>query len=57
MNDDNLERCKICGGSMIGDGYSVVRHCENANDEDYWNKEPDAKAVYCSINEKKLEEK
>ena len=37
--------CPRCGGSLIGDGYKLVRHCENADfPEDV---EPDAGPIYC----------
>lgn len=38
--------CKTCGGSMTGDGYTVVRHCENVDviGEGY---EPDANPLRC----------
>ena len=37
--------CTTCGGDMIGDGYTLVRHCENV--EDIEGLEPDANPVYC----------
>ena len=37
--------CKNCGGDMVGDGYTAVRHCEYV-DPDPWL-EPDADPVYC----------
>ena len=40
-------RCPICGGTMVGDGYTTLRHCEFARDEDIEGKEPDAGPVYC----------
>lgn len=37
--------CPNCGGDIIGDGFTTVRHCENVTDvSDY---EPDADVVYC----------
>ena len=39
--------CPICGGTMVGDGYTTLRHCEFARDEDIEGKEPDAGPVYC----------
>ena len=39
--------CPICGGSMVGDGYTTLRHCEFARDEDVEGKEADAGPVYC----------
>ena len=43
--------CPWCGGSMIGDGYTSVIHCEFANTDDYWDCEPDAGPVWCSWEE------
>ncbi len=40
-------QCPNCGGTMEGDGYTEVRHCEFAEYDDYYDKEPDADAVYC----------
>jgi hypothetical protein len=34
--------CPICGGTMVGDGHTTLRHCEFARDEDIEGKEPDA---------------
>ncbi|MCK5016065.1 MAG: hypothetical protein KAS32_03250 [Candidatus Peribacteraceae bacterium] len=42
--------CENCGGTMVGDGYTLVRHCENvdvANDL-----EPDAGPIYCNYSAK-----
>jgi uncharacterized protein (DUF983 family) len=39
--------CPRCGGSMLGDGFGTVRHCENADQDDYWHSEPDADPVLC----------
>jgi len=39
--------CHTCGGEMIGDGYTVVFHCESADEEDWRYSEPDADPVYC----------
>ena len=39
--------CKNCNGNMVGDGYRAVLHCENAEWEDFCDKEPDADPVYC----------
>jgi hypothetical protein len=41
--------CHVCGGTLIGDGYTTTRHCENA-DFDQTNFEPDANPVYCKEN-------
>lgn len=39
-------RCPICGGSMCGDGYTEVRHCE-FTEQDISCLEPDGPCVYC----------
>ncbi len=39
--------CPICGGDLIGDGYSSVIHCENANERVYEFHESDAPMVLC----------
>jgi hypothetical protein len=40
------DNCPICGGDIIGDGFTVVRHCENADLP--IDVEPDANTIYCS---------
>ena len=47
--------CPICGGDIIGNGYTSVMHCENANDVAYELHEPDANPVYCCSAEEELE--
>lgn len=37
--------CRDCGGDMIGDGYSVVQHCESIDKPE--GVEPDAPPVHC----------
>jgi hypothetical protein len=41
--------CPVCGGGLIGDGFTSVIHCENVDviGEGY---EPDADPVYCDPN-------
>lgn len=39
-----MDACKVCGGEMVGDGYTTVISCENADATGY---EPDAEPVYC----------
>ena len=43
--------CKDCGGKMIGDGFTIVLHCEFADDELYFDKEPDAGPIYCNLSD------
>lgn len=50
MNDQCLLIvCPVCGGKIIGDGYTIVFHCENI---DYpMDIEPDADPIYCELNQ------
>jgi hypothetical protein len=41
--------CPKCCGTMIGDGYTVVLHCEFADVPE--GVEPDAPPVYCDFTE------
>lgn len=42
-----MSQCPNCGGTMIGDGYTLVRHCEtvDVSGECY---EPDCNPIYCN---------
>ncbi len=55
MNDMNkywaIDHCSKCNGTLLGDGYTGVIHCENADEEKYWDKEPDANVVECDFND------
>lgn len=44
--DDGGPVCKNCGGTLIGDGYTMTVHCENIDiiGEGY---EADAGPIYC----------
>jgi hypothetical protein len=39
-------RCPNCGGTIIGDGYTIIRHCENIIDLPI-DVEPDSGPMYC----------
>ena len=39
--------CKHCGEHMEGDGYKVVFHCPNADEERVSTAEPDANPIWC----------
>jgi hypothetical protein len=39
------DSCPNCGGTMLGNGYSSVRHCERVDDT--IEIEPDAGPIYC----------
>lgn len=41
-------QCNTCGGTMIGDGYSVILHCEYADDTQYEYLAPDEEIVFCT---------
>jgi len=55
MSDMNkywaIDHCSKCNGTLLGDGYTGVIHCENADEEKYWDKEPDANVVECDFND------
>jgi hypothetical protein len=38
-----------CGGSMVGDGYTLSLHCEIADETTYDFNESDADPVYCDF--------
>lgn len=44
MRDGHVSVCPHCGGNLLGDGFSVVIHCERV---DVWDVESDALPVYC----------
>ena len=48
-----MHQCPKCGGSMIGDGYTTVLHCENADKSKYEFCEPDAGPIYCDFVDEK----
>ena len=41
------EVCPNCGGSIVGDGWTTVRRCENVDLELVEDLEPDAGPVFC----------
>ena len=49
--------CPLCGGTIEGDGYTTALHCEFANEEDYYDKEPDASITLCRFEENPEETK
>ena len=42
--------CSNCGADIVGDGYTSVQHCENAEEDTYDSHEPDANVVLCSVD-------
>lgn len=40
--------CPKCGDRLVGDGYTLVIHCPNADEASVEGKECDANPVYCS---------
>ena len=44
-SDDSGHQCPKCGGTMVGDGYTMVSHCENVDVPQ--GVEADAPAIYC----------
>jgi len=47
-----MSNCPVCGGQIIGDGYTSHRHCENVPYEKIEDKECDATPTYCDPEEK-----
>ena len=45
------EVCKKCGGTMLGDGYKTVEHCEFATNPEIDFMAPDEGPVYCDFKE------
>ena len=41
----HMETCPTCGGQMVGDGYTVLRHCENSDPPDFIA--PDSGIFFC----------
>jgi uncharacterized protein (DUF983 family) len=48
-----MEICPNCGGTILGDGYTVVQHCEFADYDKYYDKEPDSNTILCEIDDDK----
>ena len=44
---NNTVNCPTCGGEILGDGYTVVLHCEYAEEIDEYT--PDDGVVLCPI--------
>jgi hypothetical protein len=38
--------CERCGGSLVGDGYTLAKHCEFLEHDPTW--EPDSGPHYCN---------
>jgi len=43
--------CKKCGGTMLGEGYKTVEHCEFATYPEIDFMAPDEGPVYCNFKE------
>lgn len=48
----DIMRCESCGGEILGDGYTEVRHCENANVP--IDAAPDDPIILCGMSEKEV---
>ena len=46
-----MTNCKKCNGGMVGDGYTTVLHCEDADPDKVMCAEPDADPVLCNYKE------
>lgn len=42
-------QCPLCGGEMVGDGYTSVLHCEFAESD--LTVAPDSTPIYCDFDE------
>ena len=40
--------CPICGGGMVGDGYTSILRCENAVEDEIGYMAPDEGPVFCN---------
>ena len=49
MDEGRTNCCPKCGGTMIGDNYTMASHCENAELPD--GIEADGGPVYCDFEE------
>lgn len=43
----DMDKCPTCGGAMIGDGHTTVRHCENVDIGPDSGVEADAGPLHC----------
>jgi hypothetical protein len=43
-------QCSKCGGEIIGNGYTSIMHCENADEDTYWFEAPD-QYIECTYEE------
>jgi hypothetical protein len=43
-------QCDDCGGTMVGDGYSQVLHCEFVTD-DLSDREADSGPIFCGFKD------
>lgn len=44
-----MNQCKDCGEQMEGDGFTVVFHCPNTHEYDYYDMPPDSGPYYCGM--------
>ena len=42
--------CDVCGGTMSGDGHTIVYHCENVDIDLWWDKVPDDNPISCLLS-------
>jgi hypothetical protein len=48
------DRCPDCGGTIVGDGYTMARHCEYVDLPD--GREADAPLLTCGFTDEESEE-
>lgn len=47
---ENMKKCPICGGDILGDGFTEYIRCENS---EYQEIESDSKPIYCAVDAKR----
>jgi len=45
-----MKKCPICGGDILGDGFTEYIRCENS---EYQEIESDSKPIYCAVDAKR----
>ena len=46
------DQCPNCGEWLVGDGYTIVRHCPNVGLP--MDATPDGRAIYCDFSEEEV---
>lgn len=46
--------CPNCGGDIIGDGYTTVLHCEQADEDEVMDADPDSQLICCKPDQEEV---